>query len=74
MVIQKGVASKNTNPQCMWRSWTISLSHVVSTNIKENPATKRILILHPCMQEEPTLYNLFEQEEVSLVVTGSERV
>ena len=39
MVIQKGVASKNTNPQCMWRSWTISLSHVVSTNI--NPLTPR---------------------------------
>ena len=36
--------------------------------------SERILILHPCIQEEPTLYNLFAQDDVSFVVTGSERV
>jgi len=34
----------------------------------------RILIRHPCMQLEPTLYLLFWQPEVCLAVTGSDRV
>ena len=43
-------------------------------NIKIIKILSKILILHPCMQDDPTFKSLFEDEEVSLVVTGSDSV
>lgn len=34
----------------------------------------RILIRQPCIQDDPTLNCLFEHDDVSLVVTGSDNV
>ena len=35
---------------------------------------KRILILHPCIEDAPTKYSLLDKSLVSLLVTGSDNV
>ena len=60
---------------CLWNALLSSHLSIIFTKLNWSMLKRqRILILHPCIHEEPTLSRWFSHDDESFAVTGSDNV